>query len=190
MTLKEQELENIKNATGNIPHNVRCAYVNGMNLRSLYAEMEKDILFNLGEHPAPEVLRLGNCAGHMFGHVRAKDGNSFATLKIMLDLSEASDAFKESYAVLQPMLDRIAELEAEILAERETAALALHALNEAEAAAREKAEALLAKDPTVAAARKALEAAQPALVPVPVEHPKPFRGTLKIEDGKAVPVEA
>ena len=188
MTIKEQQLEAVKHEIGNVLHNTRCAYTNGMALRQLYTEKEKHFLFNLSQHPAAEVLRIPNCVSHMNNLATTSLGSGLGTLKILLDLSEASAEFQEAYSILQPMVDRVAELEAEIQDERNTAGRAAHALAEAIEVARIAAEDKVAKDPAVIAARKALEAAQPALVPVPAEPEKPFRGKIRIDgDGQPVP---
>jgi hypothetical protein len=181
MTIKEQQLEAAKNAVGSVLHNTRCAYTNGMALRQLYTEKEKHFLFNLSEHSAPEVLRIPNCLSHINNIATTSLGSNFGTLKILLDLSEASAEFQEAYSILQPMVDRVAELEAEIQAETETASRALHALHEAEDAARQAAESKAMRDPAVIAARKALEDSQPALVPEAAEPAPLIRGRQKLE---------
>jgi hypothetical protein len=181
MTIKESQLEAVKNEIGHVLHHHRCAYVNGMALRNLYTEKERHFLFNLSQHPAAEVLRIPNCHGHMHNLAASSVGQDFGTLKILLDLSEASAEFREAHAILQPLVDRVAQLEGEIEAERETAGRAAHVLAEAEDAARQAAQEKAMKDPAVVAARKALEAAQPALVPdVAVDTSPPFRGKVAI----------
>jgi hypothetical protein len=183
MTIKQSQLEAVKHEIGHILHNVQCAYVNGMALRNLYSEKEGHFLFNLSQHPAPEVLRIPNCIGHMNQLAASSVGQDFGTLKILLDLSSASAEFQEAHSIIQPLVDRVAELEAEIEDERNTAGRAANALAEAEAAARQAAEDKLAKDPAVIAARKAFDAAQPALVPQPaLDTSPPFRGKVKIEE--------
>jgi aminopeptidase N len=176
-------LEAVKHEIGHILHNVQCAYVNGMALRNLYTEKERHFLFNLSQHPAAEVLRIPNCLSHMNSLAASSLGSDFGTLKILLDLSEQSAEFQEAHGILQPLVDRVAELEAEIMEENAVAGRAANALAEAIEAARQAAEDKLAKDPAVIAARKALDAAQPALVPQPaLDTSPPFRGKVKIEE--------
>ena len=182
MTIKEQQLEAVKHEIGNVLHNTRCAYTNGMALRQLYTEKEKHFLFNLSQHPAAEVLRIPNCVSHMNNLATTSLGSGLGTLKILLDLSEASAEFQEAYSILQPMVDRVAELEAEIQDERNTAGRAAHALAEAIEVARLAAESKAMRDPAVVAAQKAHEAAQPALVPEAVDTSPPFRGRVALEE--------
>jgi hypothetical protein len=183
MTIKEQQLEAVKHEIGHVLHHHRCAYVNGMALRNLYSEKEKTFLFSLSQHPAAEVLRIPNCLSHMNSLAASSLGSDFGTLKILLDLSEASAEFQEAYAIIQPRVDRVAELEAEILEENAAAGRAANALAEAIEAARVAAEASAMKAPGVLAAQKALAAAQPALVPdAVIDTSPPFRGRVKIEE--------
>jgi hypothetical protein len=182
MTIKEQQLEAVKLEIGNIPHNPRCAYVNGMALRQLFAEREQAFLFTLSQHPAPEVLNIGNSLNHIYTHAQSDTGHGFSNLKAIVDLSENSHAFKTAYALIQPLVDRVAVLESEIQAEMEAESRARSALHEAEEAARAAAEEKLAKDPAVIAARKAFEAAQPALVAEPTPDIVLTRGKVKLEE--------
>lgn len=181
MTITEQKLELAKDKIGNVLHHHRCAYVNGISLRDLYADKERVFLASLSQHSAPQVLRIPNCHSHVHHLTVSAMGGDFGTLKILLDLSEASAEFKEAYQILQPLVDRVAELEAEIEDERLVAAEASNKLRDAVEAARLAAEEKLAKDPAVLAAQKAFEAAQPALVPAPTPDIVLTRGKVKLE---------
>jgi hypothetical protein len=163
-TLKEQQLADLKHEIHHIDYHIQCAYANGLSLRLLFEEKASIFRSNFRENSWLDIFTVPNCSAHMSGMANSMLGINIGTLKTILDLSENSTEFKEALALIQPKMDRVAEIELEIQAEREIAALAARALADAEEAARGAAEAALAKNPAVIAARAALEAAQPVLV--------------------------
>lgn len=182
MTIKEQQLEAAKTELGGVFITHRSCYTSIMALRQLYKEREEAFKINLTNHPAGNPLELGQALSHTFTTMRGS--SEFLNLKAALDYAEALPETTAALEIVSPIVARIRELEAAILSEREAANRAAHALQEAEEAARAAAELKLAKDPLVIAARKALEAAQPALVP-DIEI-TPFRGKVKLEEAALV----
>lgn len=60
-----EEIEAARNAIGSVLHHHRACYTNGISLRRLYEEKQRELLFALSNHPAPEPLKITNCMIHM-----------------------------------------------------------------------------------------------------------------------------
>ena len=133
-----------------------------MALRHLWAEREAEILHLLSEQGLPDVMNPTSDAGWLLAYASSPMTSRLPALKVMLDISESSQHFKDACKIIGPIMDLIAKLEAELEMENAERGALANALREAEDLARAKAEAALGRDPTVLAARKALEAAQPA----------------------------
>ncbi len=82
---------------------------------------------------------------------------------------------------MQPLIDRVAELETEQQAESQRYAEKLHAIREAEATALEKARLALERDPAVAKLRSQAETCRPAHI----EPPPLFRGKVEFASREA-----
>jgi hypothetical protein len=152
----ESAIEDIKLRVGNIPYSVQATYCNGIGARSLYIEKEANFKKLLVEHSAPQPLQLGNSLAHTNQILQASESVGFANAKIMMDLVQAMPEFIAAEAQVQPLLDEIASLQAELAKEREILGSKQHALNEAREAAAERARIAAENDPEVIAAAKAL----------------------------------
>jgi hypothetical protein len=172
-----EKIEATKNEVGNQLVSHIQAYCSGMALRELHAELKTRFLFELGMNPAPEPFNTSNCKGHVLGLIRGTTFIEFASLETALRINEASEHFKEAYAIMQPLIDRVAELEAELQAEVETYAEKLHAIRSAEETALEKARLALEKDQNISKLRSQAEAVRPPHI----EPPTVFRGRVEIK---------
>ena len=162
-----EKLDAAQNELNSVEQTHRGAWAHGMALRHLWAEREEEILHLLSEQGLPDVMNPTSDTGWLLAYASSPMTSRLPALKVMLDISESSQQFKEACEIIGPIIDRIAVLEAQLEAENAERGKLSNALREAEELARAKAEAALGRDPTVLAARKALEAAQPAPVPEP-----------------------
>lgn len=147
-----------------------------MALRELHAERKKEVLFQMQLHPLPDPLNISNCKRHVLGIAKGSAFAEFTGIDAALRMNDASDNFQTAHAVIQPLVDRVAELEAELQGEAVLYAESCRALHEAEAVALEKARASLEKDPTVAKLRSQAEAVRPSHI----EPTAPFRGKVEL----------
>lgn len=172
-----EKIEAARNEVGSVPQHHIDAYCTGMALRLLHAKLEKQFLNSLASNPIAEPLNPSSSIGHVLGLVRGRDFADFSALETALRLNEASDHFKTAYEIMQPLVDRVAALEADLQAEVEAYAEKLHAIRAAEETALEKARLALEKDPAVAKLRSQAEAVRPAHI-----EPEPlFRGRVEIK---------
>ena len=154
------------------------AYTNGMAVRLAHAELKEGFLRSLATNPnGAEPLNPRNSAGHIYGLIRGRNFSDFAAMDTALRLNEASDHFKAACAIIQPLVDRVNELEAELEAEVTAYAVKANALTAAEDAAVEKARLALESDPALAKARLAAE----ALRPPHIEPPAPMIFREKVD---------
>jgi hypothetical protein len=160
ITPTEKLIEETRFLIHNVPHVSLCAFLNWQCLNSIYQERKDQFLFDLTQHAQPDIFNIDNSLGHVRGHMETAFYSEFSAAKIMLDVAEEAPAVKIARGILEPLFARLEELEAQLLAERAEIGAASHALDLAEAAAKNAAEAALASDPAVAAAREALEKLQ------------------------------
>jgi hypothetical protein len=154
----EADIESIKNQVGHVSHNHRAAYVNREALKAVLVEAENQILFELVNHPTPEPLHIPNSTNHPFCLLQSPAFQGYTTNRIVLDLFEATPAWKEAHGILQPLVDQLAEAEQKLADEVATRGAMQNALREAEEQALEQAKAAALESPAVVAARNALAA--------------------------------
>ncbi len=154
----ESEIESIRNQIGELDHNVRSIFVNGVGMRALHEEKQAEFKALLIEHSAPQVLHLGNSLSHTNGILQIAEGSRFVASKILVDLVEAMPEFIAAHATIAPLLAEIARLEAEVAAEVQLRGEKQTQLNLAREQALAKAQAAALQDPLVKAAEDALAA--------------------------------
>lgn len=180
-----EKIEAAKNELGNIPGNHLEAYTTGMALRLLHSELEKDFLRSLASNPEANPLQVQNSKGHVLGLVRGRGFADFAALETALKANEVSEHFREAFAIVHPLVERVATLEAELQAEVDTYAEKLRVIHAAEETALEKARLALEKDQNISKLRSQAEAVRPAHI----EPPPLFRGRVEIKrESEALPV--
>jgi hypothetical protein len=178
-TNTEKLIEETRLLIHNVPHVSLCAFLNWQCLNSLYQERKDRFLFDITQHAAPDIFNVANSMGHVRGHMQTAFYSEFSAAKIMMDLAEEAHEVKAARAIFEPMFARVEELQAQLLSERAEIGAAMLALTAAEAEALAKAEAALAKDPTVAKAREELAKLQPP-AQLPKVDPPLIRGKQRL----------
>jgi hypothetical protein len=179
ITPTEKLIEETRFLIHNVPHVSLCAFLNWQCLNSIYQERKDRFLFDITQHAEPDIFNIANSTGHVRGHIQSSFYSEFAAAKIMLDLASEAHEVKIARGILEPLFGRLEELEAQLLAERAEIGAAMLALTAAEAEALAKAEAALASDPGVVAAREALEKLQ-TQAELPKVDPPLIRGKQKL----------
>jgi hypothetical protein len=164
----EQKLEEARTEANNVASHHRSFYVNLIGLRQLVAEKEAAYKCSLANHSAPMPLDIGAGLNNVF--CEARGSSEFLNLRAALAYLEGLTEAQEAESILQPLVDRVRELEEQLHAEQAAVAAAA----EARRSAIEKATAeALAK---IEAQFAEVEPAAPA------EPAKPFRGKVKLEE--------
>ena len=153
-----EQIADVQRQVSSLPHSVRAVYTNGTALKNIWLEKKEELLLELSQHPAPSPLDVPNGTSHPYGFVRSPVFTEVAMLRLVLDLAEQSVEFQDACAVIEPMLEKIAELEADHAAAVAEKGRKMNALRDAEETALEAARAAALESPAVLAARRALEA--------------------------------
>ena len=153
-----QKIEALKNQVTSLPYTARAVFTNVAALQNVWLDRKAVLILELSHHPKPNPLDIPNSTNHSYSLILTPMFAEIATLRLTLDLAEASQEYIAAAAVIQPMLDLLAALEAVQVAEIAEKSARLGALREAEVAALAAATAKAAADPAVVAARKALDA--------------------------------
>jgi len=149
-----------------VPHPQLSVYCNVQAIRNLLKEKQDALMGEIIQHPRPNVLNVADSTSYPNSLLTLGVTEAFVRTRIALDLFESTAEWLEAEAIIQPQLDSIAELEAELAAENEVRAGKQAALNLAKEQALAKAQAAALEDPAVRAAQAALEALEaPATAP-------------------------
>jgi CII-binding regulator of phage lambda lysogenization HflD len=159
MSNTAQQLAEAKSAVGNVAHHHRSAWVSSQALRSVLEERARSLTAAFSQHPAPDPLDIGNGTHHAFLTAR-EAASDYVALRVSLDLLEGTDDFKQGAEIINPLVAKVRDLEAQLQAEEAEASRAIKDRMDALAAA--KAEAI---------AKIEADFAEPAPSPAP-----PFRG--------------
>jgi hypothetical protein len=127
------KLEAARSKVGDVPYSFRASYTNVAALREILAGKERSVSAAFGQHPNPRPLDIGNSAGHPF-HTATVIMAEYNNIKTAVDFLEATDEHKDAVALIQPLVDEVHRLEAQLAAEE-------FAANTAETQRREKFEA-------------------------------------------------
>ena len=170
-----EKLDSAQHELNKVEAHNRGAYAHGMALKQLWAEKQAEVLHLLSEQGMPDVMNPISDAGWLLAYASSPMTSRIPVLKAMYDISQASTHFKEACELIQPILDRVAKLEAEVLEENRAYALKLRAIADAEEAALAKAMLAAAADPAIAKLRSQAEAVRPANIDPPI-----FRGKVDL----------
>lgn len=171
MTNTQNQLEDARNAVGNVPHHQQSAYCNIMGLRSLYAAQAEKFACMLSSHHEPEPLALGRCLSYTYSSIR--ESTEFINFSVALAFAEKNPGVQDALTVLEPLVANVRRLEAQVAAEAQAAGIRTAEREAAIAAATEK-----------ALAEVAAQFSEP-LPPPPAEPPALIRGRQKLETAVA-----
>jgi hypothetical protein len=148
-----------REALANVPTDTRLLYINALALRSIISELEKNFIMQAATllSGGNNVFNVESAKGPMLMLCHQDASSELAGAKAMLSVLEGSDELKRACAIMEPVLEAVAKVEAEeekLLRERLQNKAALH---EAEEAAKKRALANVEKDPAVLAAKQKLQ---------------------------------
>ena len=164
MTNTQNLLDEAKIAVRSQDVQQTASYVSGMALRAIHDDLRKDFLQSLREHPTPDPLNITNGSGHVFALLRSDRFKHFSAAKTALEVSDESQAFKDAFLVLTPLVAEVARLEGVLEAEQRDYGNQLNAIREAQDFATAKAQAALDSDPKIQKMLEAAEASRPSHV--------------------------
>ena len=177
MTTQEKILE-LQNKVISLPYTARAIFTNVTALQNVWLDKKAAVLLELSHHPKPNPLDIPNSTNHSYSLIISPLFTEIATLRLTLEVAQASQEYIAAAAVIQPMLDLLAALEAQLAAENDHRASKHRDLRDAEEAALEAAKLAALNSPEVIAARRALES---------LDQPQPTKkGKAMIEDTEPV----
>lgn len=109
----------------NTPENLRHLFTNGTRAEQMFLEAQKTAVIRLQLQSDGRPDHVINAGSNVLSEARGAVLADLPRLAAMVDALNHSDTFAEAKATCQPLVDRIAELEAEILAEKHAEALRL-----------------------------------------------------------------
>lgn len=127
--LTEKALEVARIKVEETPFNLRASYTNVAALKAILAEKERSALANFGQHPRPNPLDIGNSSGHPFNAASCLMPD-YNIIKTAMALLESTDEYREALALIQPRVDDVRRLEAQLDAEVQAVSVAAHARQE------------------------------------------------------------
>lgn len=161
----QSKIEATKQTVEGVGHHHQCAFVNVRSLQAVRAERVAQMKFQLQHHAAPEVFNISNSTLRPLTFACSEEAHAYSAIISTLAIWETSPEFLEAEGIIQPMLDEIAKLEADLAAENVAAGLQAQARRDAIEEATAKALAdIAAKFP------------EPSSEPAPPEPAPPFRG--------------
>ena len=170
-----QKIEAAKYEVHVLDEGIRGIYAHGAALRQLVQEKDREILSTLSFCGWPDPFNVMADASIVIALTTSAPMVSLPILKELLRVCEASQEFQTACQIIEPMLEKVAALEAEADSEAAIYAGQLNAIRDAEEAAAVKASIALDKDPALAKLRAAAETARPAHI-----EPPPFRGKVEL----------
>ena len=156
-----EKIELAKREVTQVEDLFRVAYAHGIALRQIVSQKELEIAAILSTGGWADPLNPMNDGSFIMGLATSAQLISLPILKALLEVSEGSENFKTGFSIIQPIVNRIADLEAELEAEVAAYAHKANASTAAQDAAVEKAVKALENDPALAKARQAAEVIRP-----------------------------
>ncbi len=152
-----------RQSLANVATEARCLHTSTIALRDFVEEKEAVLVLQV-QNTLPISGNIGHIRNAMGAMVVLSQsaGVELAGAKALLATLEDSNEFKQAAAIIEPLLEEIAELEADEQTKREEKYRRAAALQEVEQAAKARALAAAAADPEVIAAKRKLEEAEAA----------------------------
>jgi hypothetical protein len=154
----ENEITELKSTIECHPPETKAIYLNGVNLRQLYSEELARVRSQLLFHPFSRITNRSNTICDSFSHAENSKNGTLIHLSFVADVAESMPEFQAAYKLIQPLVNKLAELEADLVAEVDLRGKKQSALNAAREAALERARLAAETDPSVLAAEADLAA--------------------------------
>ena len=153
-----EKIEALKNQVTGLPYTARALFTNVAALQNVWLDKKAAVLLEFSHHPKPNPLDIPNSTNHSYSLIISPLFTEIATLRLTLEVAQASQEYQQACKVIEPLLEEIVRLEVQLAAEVAEKSERSRILREAEEAALAAATAKAAADPAVVAARKALDA--------------------------------
>lgn len=142
----ENQLAASRLELGHVDELARNLYSNGIEAEALFAKAQNTAVVRLQIDSRGTPTHTTNAAGNVLSEARGHAFADLAQLQALVTALNASDEYNEAKKAVQPIVDSIAKLEAEIESERRAESKARQEREDAKQAAVEKALATIEKD--------------------------------------------